>query len=128
MEVREPKDWRRPGIDPCTYTAAREYRVSFWEQPFPPDDLPATQEMGWGECTVDLADIQDVQEAIEWVETHFREFSPYGGQPVRARTYVMFAKVPGEERFLQIAGIDPSIAEGAFPGDNLVRVRPLPAG
>ena len=67
--------------------------------------------IGWGEMTIDLVDVEDVHEAIEWVERRIVEDAGLysrGGDRVRDREYVLYAKVPGEDRFLQIAGWDPS--------------------
>ena len=86
-----------------------EYRVVLWEQP-EMEDTDA-ELIGWGEVTIDLVGVQDVHEAIEWAERQFAEnagpYSRSGGR-VRDREYVLYAKVPGEDRFVQIAGFDPS--------------------
>jgi hypothetical protein len=50
-------------------------------------------------------------------------YSHAGGR-VRDREYVLYAKVPGEDRFVQIAGWNPTIAP-EWPDDNLSRRRPL---
>jgi hypothetical protein len=90
-------------------TPTREYRVVLWEQPVMEGTDP--ERIGWGEMTIDLVDVEDVHEAIEWAERRLVENAgPYsrGGAPVRDREYVLYAKVPGEDGFLQIAGWDPS--------------------
>jgi hypothetical protein len=100
-------------------TPTNEYRVVLWEQP-PIEGLDPEQ-IGWGEMTIDLVEVEDVHEAIEWAERRIAESDgPYsrGGVPVRDREYVLYAKVPGEDRFLQIAGWDPSRNPD---GDNLRR-------
>ena len=121
MDVRPPPypeyrtQWERP---------ASEYRVVLWEQPELEDgdseDIDP-ELIGWGEMTFDLVDVQDVHEAIEWAEKQLvANRGPYSesGTPVRDREYVVYAKVPGEDRFLQIAGWNPT-----NPGaDNLRRV------
>jgi len=68
------------------------------------------ESIGWGELTVDLVGVEDIHEAIEWAERQLADHAgPYSrGGPVRDSEYVLYAKVPGEERFLQIAGWDPS--------------------
>jgi hypothetical protein len=108
--------WERP---------THEYRVVIWEQPAleegDPDDIdPET--IGWGEMTFDLVDVEDVHEAIEWAEQQLvanrGPYSKSGGR-VRDHEYVLYAKVPGEDRFVQIAGWDPSRNSA---GKNLRRV------
>ena len=102
-------------------TSTREYRIVLWEQPVMEGVDP--ERIGWGEMTIDLVDVEDVHEAIEWAERRLVEDDgPYsrdgGGELVRDREYVLYAKVPGEDRFLQIAGWDPSRNP---QGDNLRR-------
>jgi hypothetical protein len=92
-----------------------EYRVVIWEQP---------EMEGWGEMTIDLVGVRDVHEAIEWAERRLAENTgPYSrsGVPVCDREYVLYAKVPGEDRFVQIAGWDPTVNAKAEPPDNLPR-------
>ncbi len=118
MEVKPPpypeyrEQWEAP-----TY----EYRVVLWEQPemegIDPDST------GWGEMTFDLAGVQDVHEAIEWAEQKLAaNAGPYteSETPVRDREYVLYAKVPKEDRFVQIAGWDPSRNRSS---ENLRRVK-----
>ena len=68
----------------------------------PPSDLPDPSDPLCLRQELRLGDIVD----------------PTGCVPVRDREYVLYAKVPGEDRFLQIAGWDPTLAEGS---DNLRR-------
>jgi hypothetical protein len=75
--------------------------------------------IGWGETTFDLVDVEDVHEAVAWAKRQLAENAgPYRGVSVRDREYVIFAKVPGEDRFLHVAGRDPTRAPGS---DNLQR-------
>jgi hypothetical protein len=86
-----------------------EYRVVIWEQPEMEGIDP--ESIGWGEMTFDLHGVQDVHEAIEWAERQLAaNVGPYSrsGTPVRDREYVLYAKLPDEDRFVQIAGWDPS--------------------
>ncbi len=103
--------------------AVRDYRVVFWEHQLPPQGsgIPKDQ-MGWAELTIDLADAQDVQEAIEWAEAHIHS-SPGrdNDEPHGERLYVLYAKVPGENRYFQIAGWDPTRSPDAPPEWNLRR-------
>lgn len=83
--------------------------------------------IGWGVMTMDLVDVEDVHEAIEWAERRLAENAgPYSrsGDPVRDREYVLYAKVPGEDGFLQIAGWNPSFNPES---DNLKRGARSPA-
>jgi hypothetical protein len=67
--------------------------------------------IGWGEMTIDLVGVKDVHEALEWAERQLAENAgPYSrsGDRVRDSEYVLYAKVPNEDRFVQIAGWDPS--------------------
>ena len=118
MEVKPPPDPRdrREREDVAT-----EYRVVLWEQPEMANIDP--EKIGWGEITWDLAGVQDVNEVMEWakrqLEAHEGAYSR-GGTPVRDREYVLYARVPGEDRYLQIAGWDPSRNPA---GDNLRRVK-----
>jgi len=99
-----------------------QYRVTVWEQP-EMEGVPEDQ-IGWGEMTYDLDNADSVHEAIEWAErTLASGEGPYSrsGTPVRDREYVLFAKLPGEERFLQLAGWDPTVNAPATPPFNLPR-------
>jgi hypothetical protein len=103
---------------------ASEYRVTIWEQP-ELQDVEADM-IGWGEVTFDLVGVQDVHEAIQWVEEQLAaNEGPYSrsGTRVRDREYVLYAKVPDEDRFLQIAGWDPTVNAAAEPPYNLRRRR-----
>jgi hypothetical protein len=108
--------------------AVMQYRVTIWEQP-EMEGVPEEQ-IGWGESTYDLDDADSVHEAIEWAErTLAAGDGPYSssGTPVRDREYVLFVKLPGEERFLQIAGWDPTVNAPAAPPFNLPRRRHSPS-
>jgi hypothetical protein len=66
--------------------------------------------IGWGEMTIDVVDVEDVHVAIEWAARRLdANAGPYSGRgwPRPRSEYVLYAKVPGENRFLQIAGWDP---------------------
>ena len=100
---------------------ASDYRVTIWEQPELADVDPAR--IGWGEMTFDLGGVQDAYEAIQWAERKLAaNEGPYSrsGTPVRDREYVLYVKVPSEDRFLQIAGWDPTRNDRA---ENLRRVK-----
>jgi hypothetical protein len=67
--------------------------------------------MGWHEMTFDLVGAHDVREAIEWAEA--RLYAGEGplsedGVPVQDREYVIYAKVPGNDQWLQVAGWVPT--------------------
>jgi hypothetical protein len=102
-----------------------EYRVVIWEQPaLEKSDLQDIEPemIGWGEMTFDLVDVEDVHEAIDWAEQQLAaNRGPYSesGGPVRDREYVLYVKVPDGDRFVQIAGWDPSRNPA---GENLRRV------
>jgi len=117
-------EWKSQRTEPTT-----EYRVTFWEQPVM-EDVPVEQ-IGWGEVTYDLEGVSSVHEAIEWAERKLESADgPYsrGGTPVRDREYVLFARVPGEDRFIQIAGWDPTVNAPTTPPFNLPRQRPSADG
>jgi hypothetical protein len=110
-------DWKHQDARPTV-----EYRVTFWEQPVM-EDVPVEQ-IGWGEVTYDLEDVSSVHEAIAWAEqTLTSADGPYSrsGAPIRDREYVLFAKVPDEDRYIQIAGWDPTVNAPAAPPFNLPR-------
>jgi hypothetical protein len=94
------------------------YRVTIWEQPDVAGIDP--ESVGWAETTFDLVDVQDVREAIEWAERRVIEGAGYSGsgRPVRDREYVLYAKAPRSDQWIQIAGWDPTKA-----GENLSRFR-----
>jgi hypothetical protein len=119
MEVKRPP-W--PEFKVHWTAPASEYRVTIWEQP-QINDVEAEM-IGWGEVTFDLAGVQDVHEAIQWAEEKLAaNDGPYSrsGAPVRDREYVLFARVPNEDRFVQIAGWDPTVNAKAEPPHNLRR-------
>jgi hypothetical protein len=96
-----------------------EYRVVIWEQPHMDGVDP--EQIGWGEMTIDLVGVEDVHEAIEWAERRLStNAGPYSrsDDAVRDREYVLYARVPDEDRYLQIAGWDPTRNTA---GDNLRR-------
>ena len=125
MDVKEPPypDYREQGAAPT-----RDYRVVFWEHQLPSgDDRP--DEMGWAELTVELADVEDVQEAIAWAEANIDEQLDQGSLPDAPhgdRIYCLYAKVPDTNSFVHIAGWDPVIAPGeaAQAAGNLPKRRP----
>jgi hypothetical protein len=81
---------------------------------------------GWAELTVDLSDVEDVQEAISWAEanidTQLDEGRP-SNPPYGERLYCLYAKVPDENRYVHIAGWDPVLPPDD-PAWNLPRRRP----
>jgi hypothetical protein len=90
-----------------------------WEQP--EVDGVEPELIGWGELTVDLAGVADLDEAIEWAERKLASSEgPYSrsGTPVRDREIVIYARVPGNDHFLQVVGWDPSRKPAS---DNLRR-------
>jgi len=65
--------------------------------------------MAWACYALDLTDARDVQEAISWAEANLDPLlDSVGPWPARDRTYVLYARVPGEPTYLQIAGDDPT--------------------
>jgi hypothetical protein len=103
--------------------AVRDYRVVFWEHQLPPEGSGIQEEqMGWAELTIDLANAQDVQEAIEWAEAHIHSsLDRDNDEPHGERLYVLYAKAPGEDRYFQIAGLDPTRSPDVPPEWNLRR-------
>jgi hypothetical protein len=119
MKAKPPSslDWKAQSTEPTT-----EYRVTFWEQPVM-ENVPA-EHIGWGEVTYDLEGVNSVHEAIEWAEKTFASADgPYSrsGKTIRDREYVLFARVPGEDRFVQLAGSDPTVNAPSTPPFNLPR-------
>ena len=120
------------------FRACRDYRVVFWEQQLPASDTPPspgeigwgahpTAPMGWEERTVDLIDVEDVQEAIEWAEANVDAALDRGrsaAEPHGRRLYVLYVKVPEEDRYLHISGWVPVRDPGAGRDYNLARPRP----
>lgn len=87
------------------------------------DGVPVEQ-IGWGEVTYDLEGVNSVHKAIEWAERILSSADgPYSrsGTPIRDREYVLFAKVPNEDRYVQIAGWNPTVNAPAEPPFNLPR-------
>lgn len=93
--------------EPSTVAAA--YRVALWEQPEHPEI--DRERLAWHEMTFDLNGAQDVREAIEWAEAALAAGKgplSEDGVPVQDREYVIYAKVPRNDRWLQVAGWVPS--------------------
>jgi hypothetical protein len=114
MEVTPPP---YPQYRSQRVTPSHEYRVVFWEHQLPPSSSVAPDEMAWAELTVDLADVQDVHEAIKWAEAHIDEQLNGGdaGRPHGERLDVLCVKSPEEDEYIQIAGGDPTIGPGIGP-------------
>jgi hypothetical protein len=71
MEVQPPPypEYKTQHVEPT-----REYRVVVWQHQLPPPGSSiAPDEMGWSELTLDLTEVEDVQEAIAWAEGHLDE-------------------------------------------------------
>lgn len=101
---------------------AAAYRVALWEQPEHPDIDP--ERVGWHEMTFDLPEAQDVREAIEWAEAALAAGKgplSEDGVSVQDREYVIFAKVPRDKRWLQVAGWNPTCLPD--PPLNLRRIK-----
>lgn len=101
---------------------ADAYRVALWEQPEHPDIAP--DQLAWHEMTFDLVGVQDVREAIEWADAKLAAGEgPLSGDgvSVQDREYVIYAKVPREDRWLQVAGWLPT--RPPEPPHNLRRLR-----
>jgi hypothetical protein len=93
-----------------------EYRVVFWEHQLPPEGSAiASEQMAWACYSLDLTGLQDVYEAIEWADEHIDSFfdRPTGRESHGERLYVLYAKVPGENRYLHLAGWNPTSARGS---------------
>ena len=87
-----------------------QYRVTIWEQPVV-EGIPLGQ-VGWGEITFDLVDVENVQEAIRWAERQLTlDEGCYSrsGKAIHDREYVLYVRVPREGHFLQIAGWNPTV-------------------
>jgi hypothetical protein len=100
---------------------AAAYRVTLWEQPAKTAiDQPRIgwspfpgAPMGWEEMTFDLIGAQDVREAIQWAEARLASGegpASRRGVAVQDREYVIYAKGPNEDRWLQLAGWTPVLA------------------
>jgi hypothetical protein len=112
-----------PGYHEQWAAPTHEYRVVLWEQP--PVEGIDSERIGWGELTIDLVDVEDVHEAIEWAGRRLAESAgPYSrdGHPVRDREYCSTPGCPARIGFLQIAGWDPSRNPAS---DNLRRRQDL---
>jgi hypothetical protein len=106
--------------------ACRDYRVVFWQHQLPPDGSGiAPAQMGWSELTVDLVDAADVQEAVAWAESNIDEYFDRLDRATDKshgeRLYVLYVKVPGEDRYLHLAGCDPTRSPDSPPEWNLHR-------
>ena len=102
--------------DPADTTTA--YRVVLWEHPI--FDGAPSESTGWAEAGFDLTGAVSVREVIAWAEEQLAAGAGYWtqrGQPVRDREYVVYARVPGEQTLIQIAGWDPHMHPDApnFP-------------
>jgi hypothetical protein len=98
---------------------ATAYRLTLWEQPARPPDIDRPRvgwspypgaPMGWEYVTFDLVGAQDVREVIEWADaTLASNEGPASrrGCPVDHQEYVIYAKVPTEDLWLQVAGRHP---------------------
>jgi hypothetical protein len=105
-----------------SYWPAATYRASLWEQPEHPDIDP--ERLAWHEMTFDLVDAQDVREAISWAESKLAAgegLLSEDGVRVQDREYVIYARVPTEDRWLQVAGWLPTRPPAA--PHNLRRLR-----
>jgi hypothetical protein len=83
--------------------------------------------MGWAELTLDLRDVEDVQEAIAWAEANIDAALDEGrsGEAGHGeRVYVLYVRVPGEDRYLHISGWVPVRSPDAGRDYNLERRRP----
>jgi len=101
---------------------ADAYRVALWEQPEHPDVDP--ERLAWHEMTFDLVGAQDVREAIEWAEAKLAAGEgPLSGEgvSVQDREYLIYAKIPRDERWLHVAGWLPTRA--ADGPHNLKRLK-----
>ena len=118
MDARPSPDGDYPGTE-----VAAAYRVTLWEQPARPPDVHRPRmgwssypgaPMGWAQMTFDLVGAQDVRDALRWAEAAFASNDgPVSGdgRPVDDREYVIYAKVPDEDRWLQVAGRNPVLGQ-----------------
>ena len=97
---------------------AREYRVALWQHQVPPvGSDTAPDEMAWTEVAIDLVDVSAVQDVVEWADSNMDtwldklDLGPSGG-----RRYVIYAKLPGDDTYVQLVGSDPTRSDDA---DNL---------
>jgi hypothetical protein len=122
VRLRPPDDFPAP---PNDSRASRDYRVEFYEWPFPDSPETRQQEMAWAYFVVDISDVADVQDALSWAENNYREYSPYAGEPVYQRAYVLYVRAR-DDSLVQISGRDPSKNPELPSEHNLDRLRPLP--
>ena len=115
MEAR-PAPYPDYKLQPSAPTT--DYRVTVWEQPEAAEIHPDS--VGWVETTYDLVEVRDVREAIEWAERRIVEGAGDSGSGPSAqdREYVLYAKAPRSDQWIQIAGWDPTKV-----GENLSRFR-----
>jgi hypothetical protein len=76
--------------------------------------------MGWAQMTFDLVGAQDVRDAIRWADAKLAsDEGPVSGdgRPVDDREYVVYVKVPDEDRWLQVAGRNPVLVPRGEPDD-----------
>jgi hypothetical protein len=108
-----------PDSDYPPSEVATAYRVTIWEQPARPPDIDRPRigwspypgaPMGWEQMTFDLVGAQDVREAIQWAEATLASNegpANHRGCPVNDQEYVIYAKVPNKDLWLQTAGRNP---------------------
>ena len=75
-----------------------------WEQPKEPDIDPGR--LAWHEMTFDLVDAR-CSPGVQWAEAKLAAGEgPLSGDgvPVQDREYLIYAKVPGDNRWLHVAG------------------------
>src|SRR4051794_12796529 len=83
--------------------------------------------MGWEELTLELVGSRDVREAIQWAEA--AQASDEGpasrrGRAVQARTYVIYARLQSEDRWVQVAGWPPVLRSDWLPPDWCIESQP----
>lgn len=111
MDAQLPVD---PRYQERATVATREYRIVFWRHQLPPEGSGISpDDMSWSELTCDLTNVADVHEAIEWAETQIdKELDKDSAGPHGERRYVLYARVPGQDWFIQLAGCDPTRDSG----------------
>jgi hypothetical protein len=117
----------RDVYDDEQWEPAAAYRVTLWERPARPPEAGETRAgaspfpgapMGWEGMTFELAGAPDAREAIRWAEAALASGegpASRAGRPVDERTYVIYARLQHEDRWLQIAGRPPVLPPGS-PG------------
>ena len=124
MEIRDPPypEYRTQFVN----HACRDYRVVFWQHQLPLEGSGfEPDEMGWAERTVDLANAEDVHEAIDWAGQNIdRYLDGSEAKPHGERVYALYVKVPYEDRYIHIAGWDPTRNPGFRAEDNFIRRHP----